>query len=450
MTKELSRRNFLKTAGIAGVGLAMNPQAIFSKNIATKTRKEKIAVGVIGVGNRGRHLLNLLSKEENVSVPAICDVNPKAIELSLGILKKNGHENVKVYTGSELAYRDMLDRKDLDGVIIAANWDWHVQMALDSMKAKKYVGMEVPGARTIEECWELVNTYEQTGTNIMLLENCCYDRECMAVLQMLRDKLFGIPMHATCGYRHSAWGTPKWLKPVDTVTKTEHFVKYAALRNADQYPTHGIGPVANWFDINRGNQFLYLTSTATRAQAINEYVRKHPQGGPNHPNASYKFKQGDIITTVIKTVKGETIVVTYDNYLPRPYSRDYSLQGTGGMWSGRYLVKGIYLEGVSPKDKWQKDKEYDAYMQKYDHPMWKDHYAKAQNAGHGGIDYFTIREYVRSVRENAYPPIDIYDAAAWSAIIPLSEASIAKGSTPEYFPDFTKEKWKTRKPAFGL
>ncbi len=445
MGKVINRREFLKTAALAGTALAVTPQAIFSKNISTTTRKEKIAIGVIGVGSRGRHLMKLAARESNVVVTAICDINKAAIDLAQDMLIKEGCKKAEVYTGNDYAYRELLERKDIDGVIIATNWDWHVEMTIDSMRAKKYVGLEVPAAMTIEDCWKLVEVYEETGTHVMFLENCCYDRECMAVLQMLRENLFGIPMHATCGYRHSAWGSAKWLKPIDTNTKSEHFVKYSMLRNADQYPTHGIGPVANWFDINRGNRFLYLTSVATKPQAINEYARQH-----NNANANVKFKQGDIVTTIIKTVKEETVVINYDNYLPRPYSRDYSLQGTNGIWSGLYLGRGIYIEGKSPKDKWEKDKAYDAYMQKYDHPMWRDFYAKAQNAGHGGIDFFTIKEFVKSVRENAYPPIDIYDAVTWSAIIPLSEASLAKGGTPEFFPDFTKEAWKKRKPAFGL
>lgn len=446
MDNKLNRRGFIRTAAIAGTALAMNPQTIFSRNISSApARKEKLSLGIIGVGSRGRHLMKLAARDKDVTIRAICDINPTAIDLAQSVLKSEGVGKAVVYTGSDYAYRDLLARKDIDGVIIASNWDWHVPMTVDAMRAKKYTGLEVPAAMTIEDCWELVQVYEETGTHVMFLENCCYDRECMAILQMLREGLFGIPMHATCGYRHSAWGSEKWLKPIDTQTKAEHFVKYSALRNADQYPTHGIGPVANWFNINRGNRFLYLTSTATKAQAINEFARQH-----NHANADFKFKQGDIVTTVIKTVNEETIVVNYDNYLPRPYSRDYSLQGTNGIWSGLYLGRGIYFEGKSPKDQWEKDAAYDAYMTKYDHPMWRDFYAQAQNAGHGGIDYFTVREFIRSVREGNYPPIDIYDAVTWSAIIPLSESSLAKGGTPEFFPDFTRERWKDRKPSFGL
>lgn len=454
MSTNFNRRDFIKSAAVMGLGLTVGSEQLFGiskRNNVTGKKKETVSIGVIGVGNRGRLLMGLTAKHQGVRIPAICDINPIAIQEAQKVLAQNGHKPADVYTNDEYAYRELLKREDIDGVIIAATWDWHVPMAVEAMRAKKYVGLEVPGAMTIDGCWELVNTYEETGTNLMFLENCCYDRECMAVLRMLRDGIFGIPMHATCGYRHSAWGSAKWMKPIDTTTKAEHFVKYAALRNADQYPTHGVGPVANWLDINCGNRFLYLTSMATKSATINEYVKNHPNGGPNHSNASYNFKQGDVVTTMIKTYKGETIMVTYDNYLPRPYSRDYSLQGTKGIWDGLYRSKRIYLEGTSPKKhQWEKDKEYDAYMEKYDHPLWKEHYENAKNAGHGGIDYFTIQDFVNCVKDNVYPPIDVYDAAAWSVIIPLSERSIANSGAPEYFPDFTRGKWETRKPYFGI
>lgn len=453
MSENFNRRDFLRAAAAGGIGLALSPSEMFSKTMGArplKKSKNEISVGIIGVGNRGRWLMKLAANMPNTKITAICDINPKAITLAQQVLAEDGHKPAEVYTGSETAYRDLLERKDIDAVIIAATWDWHVPMAVDAMEAKKYVGLEVPAAMTIEDCWKLVETYEKTGTNIMFLENCCYDRECMAVLNMLRDGLLGTPMHATCGYRHSAYGSQKWLGPINTETKAEHFFKYCVLRNADQYPTHGIGPVAYWFDINCGNRMLYLTSVATKSAVINEYVRE--KGGPNHPNANFPFKQGDLISTTIKTVKGETIVMTYDNYLPRPYSRDYSLQGTKGIWDGLYRSRGIYIEGVSPKkDQWEKGEDYDKYMQKYDSRIWVEESANAKKGGgHGGIDYLTVKEFLRCAKEDAYPPIDIYDAAAWSCIIELSEKSIANGSTPEYFPDFTRGKWETRKPTFGF
>jgi predicted dehydrogenase len=449
------RRSFLKTSIAAGVGLGLQAGNALSQPADEQREsngKEVTSLGFIGVGHRGLHLLALALKHEGVVVKAVCDINPAAIQASRKILGQHGQTQTEYYEYDEFAYKKLLERDDIDGVIIATPWDWHVPMSLDALKADKYVGLEVPATMTLEECWQLVDACEKSGGGkLMFLENCCYDRECMAVLRMLRDGLFGTPLHATCGYRHSAWGSSNWLKPVELNDKSAHFMKYAASRNADQYPTHGIGPVAHWFGINCGNRFASLNSVSTRSASINEYVGRHPNGGAKHPNATRKFEQGDVVTTVVKTIKGETIVITYDNYLPRPYSRDYSLQGTGGIWSGSYQARGIYIEGKSPSPhQWEKEAAYDAYFSKFDHPMWRQEGSKAASAGHGGIDYFTIKQYVECVRTNAQPPIDVYDAVTWSAIIPLSEESIRNGGAAQEFPDFTRGKWETRKSIFGL
>jgi hypothetical protein len=449
-----SRRDFLKTSLTAGVALSLQAGRGLAQPLKQPVADDKktVSLGIIGVGNRGRNLLSIALKQEGVVLKGVCDINPAAIQTARAILSQHGQTETVFYEDGEYAYRKLLERDDIDGVIIATPWDWHVPMTLDALKASKYVGLEVPATMTLEECWQLVDAYEKrSGGNLMFLENCCYDRECMAVLRMLRDGLFGTPLHATCGYRHSAWGSSNWLKPVDPDDKSAHFMKYAASRNADQYPTHGVGPVAQWFDINYGNRFVSLNSLSTRSASINEFVAKHPKGGAQHPNATRKFAQGDVVTTILKTSRGETIVVTYDNYLPRPYSRDYSLQGTGGIWSGSYQARGIYFEGKSPgKHQWEKDAAYDGYFSKFDHPMWKQEGAKAASSGHGGIDYFTIKEFVGCVRNNAQSPIDVYDAVTWSAIIPLSEESIRKSGAAQEFPDFTRGKWETRKPTFGL
>ena len=450
MKSLMERRNFLKTASVMSLGMAINPSLAYNQNFL-KTRSN-VSIGFIGVGNRGRHLLELICKNKNVNVPVICDINPEAIDETQKILQSNGKEKAEAFMENENSYLHILERTDIDGVIICTPWEWHVKMAVDSMKAGKYVGLEVPAAITLEGCWDLINAHEKTGTHLMFLENCCYDRETMAVLQMLRDNLFGTPLHATCGYRHSGWGSKKWLDyKADDINDPDWRMKYYLKVNADVYPTHGIGPVANWFNINRGNRFSYLTSIATKSVAMHESIIKHPEGGPNHPNAKLNWKQGDIITTMIKTINEETIIINYDLKLPRPYSRDYSLQGTGGIWSGDYLRKSIYIDGQSPQlDKWESGEAYDAFMKKYDHPLWKKHEEDAVDGGHGGIDYFMVKEFVECVMNNHAPSIDVYDAAAWSSIVPLSEESIARGSQPVSFPDFTRGQWLVREPIFGL
>ncbi len=456
---ELQRRDFLKKITVAGAGMALAPNLISANEtkeaIGFKKKKNngRINIAFIGVGGRGRGHVSLVSKYKNIDITAICDVDPKAIKATQKILRDHSRKEATVYTGDDHAYLKMLERDDIDGVIIASPWLWHTPMAVAAMKAGIYAGVEVSAANTIEECWDLVNTSEETGVPCMILENVCYAREAMSVLKMVREGVFGEIVHATCGYKHDlrgvkfnpgvefgkdARGEARW--------RTEHSLK----RNGDIYPTHGIGPVATWFDINRGNRFVTLTSVATKSTGLHKYIVDHPKGGKEHPNAKLKWKLGDIVTTTISTANGETIILSHDTNLPRPYSWGFELHGNKGVWGGQYEGKRIYIEGESEPHKWSTGESYDKYFNKYDHKLWKEEAAKAEGAGHGGIDYFTIKQFVDSVQNEVQPPIDVYDAAAWSAITPLSEASIASGGSPQFFPDFTRGKWMTNKPVFGL
>jgi len=456
---ELPRRDFLKKITVAGAGMALAPNLISANEtkeaIGFKKKKNngRINIAFIGVGGRGRSHVSLVAKYKNIDITAICDVDPKAITATQKILRDHSRKEAAVYTGDEHAYLKMLERDDIDGVIIASPWLWHTPMAVAAMKAGIYAGVEVSAANTIEECWDLVNTSEETGVPCMILENVCYARESMAVLKMVREGVFGEIVHATCGYKHDlrgvkfnpgvefgkdAWGEARW--------RTEHSLK----RNGDIYPTHGIGPVATWFDINRGNRFVSMSSVATKATGLHKYIVDHPKGGKDHPNAKLKWKLGDIVTSTIQTANGETIILSHDTNLPRPYSWGFELHGNKGVWGGQYEGKRIYIEHESKPHTWSTGKDYNKYFEKYDHPLWKKEASKAKGAGHGGIDYFTIKQFVESVQNEVQPPIDVYDAAAWSAITPLSEASIASGGTPQFFPDFTRGKWMTNKPIFGL
>jgi len=454
--ESLNRRKFIKTAAVAGAGMAIAPNIVSAnKNMRFQRVKPNgnINVAFIGVGGRGRSHLKNVAQYKDIDITAICDVDPEAIDKSQKILRDHSRKEAKVYTGDGQAFIKLLEREDIDGVIIATPWLWHTPMAVAAMRAGKYTGVEVSAANTIEECWDLVNTSEETGVPCMILENVCYAREALAALKMVREGLFGEILHATCGYKHDlrgvkfnpgvefgkdAHGEARW--------RTEHSLK----RNGDIYPTHGIGPVATWFDINRGNRFSSITSVATKATGLHKYIVDHPKGGENHPNAKLKWKLGDIVTSTIKTANGETIVISHDTNLPRPYSWGFELHGNKGVWGGEYEGRRIYIEGRSPEHKWETGADYDKYFTKFDHNLWKVEEQKAKNAGHGGIDYFTIKAFVESVRNQVQPPIDVYDAAAWSAITPLSEASIASNGAPQMFPDFTRGKWMTNKPIFGL
>ncbi len=442
-----TRRDFLKKSAITGAGLAMTPNLAFG---ASKAKTQKLNIGFIGVGLRGtNHLKNTLLRKD-VHITAICDIDPRRIKIALDTIEKAGQKKPKVFGSSDYDYRNLLALKEVDAVIISTPWLWHTRMAKDAMFAKKYTGLEVSAANTMEECWDLVNTHEQTGTQLMLLENVNYRRDVMAVLNMVRQNVFGELVHFRCGYQHDLRfvklnnGKTAYGKGVEFgekgISESAWRTQHSLLRNADVYPTHGIGPIAAMSNINRGNRFTSISSNASKGIGIHNYIVEH--GGENHPNAKLKFKQGDVITSTIETALGETIIVTHDCNLPRPYSLGFRVQGANGLWEKD--GDRIYIEGKSKKPhRWDDSKEW---LQKYDHPLWQKYGTYAQGAGHGGMDFFVLNAFVECAKENIAPPIDAYDAAAWSAITPLSEISIENNGAPQDFPDFTRGNWVKRKP----
>ncbi len=442
-----SRRNFVKKTSLAGLALGTLPAYTFG-SVYPKA-KEILNVGMIGVGLRGTNHLNNLLAREDVQITAICDTDPARIQIALDKVKQAGGKPPKTYGKDDYDYRHLLELETVDAVVIATPWLWHTRMAVDSMKAGKYTGLEVSAANTLEECWDLVNTHEATGSHLMILENVNYRRDIMSVLNMVRQEVFGELVHFRCGYQHDlrqvkfndgkqpyGGGVEFGEKAISEARwRTLHSVK----RNADVYPTHGLGPVAVMADINRGNRFVSMTSHASKPIGLHNYIVKN--GGEDHPNARVQFKQGDVITTTIETARGETIIITHDCNLPRPYSLGFRVQGGNGLWE----VDGdrIYIEGKSEPHQWEKA---GPWLEQYDHPLWKKYGAYAEGAGHGGMDFFVIQAFVESARRNIAPPMDAYDAAAWSAVTPLSESSIANNGEPQDFPDFTRGMWIKRTP----
>lgn len=441
-----TRRNFIRNTSVLGAGVVMVP------NLASgfmTSQNSKLNVGMIGVGLRGTNHLNNLLMRDDVNVTAICDIDPERITLAKKMISDAGSKAPQVFGKDDYDYRNLLELKDVDAVIIATPWLWHVRMTVDAMRAGKYAGVEVSAANTMEECWDLVNTHEETGTHMMILENVNYRRDILAVLNMVKQHVFGELVHFRCGYQHDlravkfnngkqpyGGGVEFGEKAISEARwRTAHSVK----RNADVYPTHGLGPVAVMADINRGNRFVSMTSHATKAIGLHNYIVK--EGGAEHPNAKVKFKQGDVITSTLDTANGETIIITHDCNLPRPYSLGFRVQGANGLWE----VDGnrIYIEGESKSHEWDKA---DDWLKKYDHPLWKKFGEYAEGAGHGGMDFFVINSFVESAKRNIAPPMDAYDAAAWSAVTPLSEASIANNGEPQDFPDFTRGLWIKREP----
>jgi len=446
----MNRNEFLKTAGLATVSLAVLPNNIsFGKDAVPK-----IKMGIIGVGLRGQSHLELLLKRDDVDVVAVCDVDDRMLTMTREMISKSGRKMPQVYTGDKYAWKKLLQTKELESIIIATPWEWHKEMIVGSLEAGlKYVGTEVCLGITLEDHWDVVKAAEKHQAHVMMLENVCYRRDVMAVLNMVRQGIFGEIIHLQAGYQHNlckvkfndgqnayghgcefgdkAWTEARW--------RTHHSV----YRNGDLYPTHGIGPVANCININRGNRFLKLNSFSSKARGLHNHIVK--ECGADHPNAKVVFKLGDMVTTNISCANGETILLQHDTNLPRPYSLGFRVQGTEGLWMD--VNKSLMLEGKTKPDSWEDQKEW---FENYDHPLWKKYSQDAEGAGHGGMDFFVLNAFIESIKRKTATPLDVYDAATWSAITPLSEKSIELGNETVEFPDFTGGQWMYRKPVFSL
>lgn len=445
----MKRRDFIKAGALAGLSAGIAP-------VAFARARSRLRIGIVGTGLRGQSHLSLLLGRDDVEIAALCDIEQYMLDGALKLVADAGKPKPRVYTGSDDAWQRMYADGKLDAVVIATPWEWHAPQAIGAMEAKIAVGCEVVAGITLDDHWNVLRTQQRTGTPYMLLENVCYRRDVMAVLNMARQGLFGEVVHLEGGYEHDlravklnsgkpgepygggvefgdkGWSEAKW--------RTPHSVR----RNGELYPSHGIGPCAMWADIHRGNRFVRLTSYASKARGLHDYIAKN--GDEAHPNAQVKFALGDVVTTQIACENGETILLTHDTSLPRPYSLGFRVQGTGGLWMD--VNQSIYLEGKSPQPhKWEPAQ---AWLDKYDHPLWKKYGNDAAGAGHGGMDFFVIHAFVEALKRGEPMPIDVYDAVAWSAITPLSEQSIASGNRTVDFPDFTEGKWRERQRIFAL
>ena len=418
---------------------------VFGGLLSSGLQANHVRVGIVGTGNRGRSLLGAVLRIRGAEVPALCDTDQANLERAEASVTKSGRPKPETYTGSDDAYRKLMDRKDLDAVIIATPWQWHTPMAVYAMKTGKYTGIEVPAALTVEECWQLLETHEKTGTPCMMMENWSFRRDNLAVLNMIRAGALGEMVHCHCAHSHDC--LDRWF--FDPQGNIRWGGEFLVKRNADQYPTHSLGPVLSWLDINRGDVFETMSSTATESRGINAYFRR--RFGPDHPNARRKYKQGDIVTSVVRTRKGKSIVINYDMQLPRPYDNRWMVQGTLGIY--REEPGSVCLTGRSPKDhEWE---PFAPYQKEFDHKWWKpveqgERDSDPLAGGHGGTDDLEVRLFLAAARDKKPTPIDIYDSLTMSAVIGVSEQSIAKGGAPLPFPDFTRGRWQTNKPYFAL
>lgn len=432
---KLSRRKFIKSGVGTSLFLGLTDN-LMAGSTGMVNSESNIKVGIIGTGGRGTSLMRKLLKIDDVEITALCDLCKEKAEKAASICRDTRNQNPRIYSNGENTWMKLLDNEKLDAVIIATYWDSHAEIALHAMENGIYPGIEVPAALTIDHCWQLTETSERTKIPCMMLENWSFRRDNLAVLNMIRLGMFGEMVHSHCAHSHDC--IHHWF--FDRNTGAQRWpAKYLLEYNRDQYPTHSVGPVLSWLDINCGDVITEIYSTATSSKGINAYFKR--QFGEDHPNANLVYKQGDIVTSLLNTEKGKTIVVNYDMQLPRPYSNRWLIQGTLGVYDEE--KESIYLAEKSPQyHQWEPWKPYE---EKYLHRWWE----AGSDGGHEGTDFIMLREFINAVRVKGPVPLDVYDSVVMSAIVELSGISIQKNK-PVNFPDFTKGKWNIRKPYFAV
>lgn len=388
--------------------------------------------GFIGLGGRGQSMLKEFVSVEGVQVVAVCDKYDDRAALGAEIVKENAGNDAQVY----IDYKELLARDDIKGVVVCTTWITHSEIAIAAMKAGKHVAIEVGGAASVEECWQMVRTSEETGLNCMLLENCCYDNNEMSIYNMHKLGLLGEIIHLEGGYRHD-------LRDEICLGKENRHgrLKNFIARNGEVYPTHQLGPICKLINVNRGNRMLYLCSMSSKARGLNEWIKN--EKGEDYYLYGTDFNQGDVTTTMIKCANGETITLHHDCSLPRPYSRDYCVQSTKAIYKEGPFDDYFYHEELSEEK--HKFADFDVFKEKYEHPLWKQYRIDGlHESGHGGMDYLVLSAFADSVINDKKTPIDVYDTAAWMVITALSEQSVAMGGMPVPIPDFTNGKWIER------
>ena len=444
-----SRRIFLQTAGLVPAALYLDGcasaggQKSSTGSVAGNQDSmmdfvaaplDTVRIGLIGMGRRGLPMLRLFLAIDGVEIMAVSDPYAPAIDNAKKLFAELDVKHPDYYGDGEHDYRNMLQRDDIDAVYIATPWKWHTPMSVEAMEHGKHALVEVPAALTIDECWQLVDTSERTQLNCMMMENVCYGREELMALNMVRQGVLGELLHGEAAYIHEL----RW-QMVDMEEGTGSWrTDWHTRRNANLYPTHGLGPIAQYMNINRGDRFDYLSSMSSPALGRQLYAKR--EFPADHIRNQAKYICGDMNTSLIKTARGLTIMVQHDTTTPRPYTRHNLIQGTNGVY-GQYPDR-FALESEGKFHEWQHDMS--GLQARYDHELWKRTKAGAEAlGGHGGMDYVMLWRTIYCLRNSLPLDQNVYDAAAWSVVIPLSETSNADRGNSQDFPDFTRGAWKT-------
>lgn len=405
--------------------------------LAMQTGGRPLRLGFVGVGDRGSYHLDVLLGMDSVEVKALCDIDEGYLYRARKWVVDAGKPEPALYSGKS-DYLRLCERNDIDVVVNSTPWQLHAPVCVAAMTAGKHAATEVPAAITVEECWELVETAEKTRRHCVMLEQSCFSPERMAVMNMAQQGVFGELLHAAGGYVHD-------LRLVKFDPEREPWrLQHSVDRNGNNYPTHPMGPIAWWLNINRGDKFEYLVSMSTKARCLNDFAAHFY--GDRHPYAGMKMACGDVNTTLLLTAGGKTVTLHHDTNTPHPQTDELRLQGTRGLYSSN--LSSVYIEGRSPKPHtWE---PIDKYMKEYEHPLWKgfDEAAFKKTRGHGSGPRVPVmwKRMLEAFRTGGQPDQNVYDGVTWSVVSPLTERSVAARSKPVEFPDFTRGKWKSTPP----
>ncbi|MFI6644056.1 Gfo/Idh/MocA family protein [Streptomyces sp. NPDC050504] len=452
-----SRRSVLGTSlGVAGAGLGLGALGTGTASASAATppaeaaaeaprrqgmtmvgvpfeRRSTVRVGIVGLGNRGGSMIDLFLAQPACRVVAVCDpVRAKAEQAAAKVVKA-GQPAPAIYASGEDDYENLCKRGDIDFVYVATPWDFHFEMAKTAMLNGKHVGVECPVAMRLDELWELVNLSERTRRHCMQLENCCYGKNEMRVLRMAHAGKFGDLLHAAGAYNHDLRGL---MFDPDYYEGPWRRLWHTRLRG-DLYPNHGFGPTANYMDINRGDRAVSIVSVGSPALGLAEYRKEHMP--PGDPSWKETYIESDRTISLVQTAKGRVIRLEHDVSTPHPYSRINSLGGTRGVFED-YPAR-IYIEPDHTNDQWA---DFGKYAAEFDHWLWKEH--ANPPGGHGGMDYLLVFRLIQCMRLGLVPDFDVYDAAVWTAPVPLSHLSVKAKGAPMQIPDFTRGEWKKSRP----
>lgn len=397
---------------------------------------KKFKVGVIGLGRRGAWwACDMLTTLPYVEITALCDLYEDRLEQSAAAIGEKTGKKIPLLTRD---YRELIDSNEVDTVLVLSGWGNHCDAAIRCMQAGKPVGLEVGGAYSVQQCYDLVRTYEETKTPFMLLENCCYGEIEMTVTDMVRKGLFGTVVHCDGGYCHEMRNT------LAGINRDRHYrIQEYIHRNCESYPTHELGPISKLLNIGNGNRFVSLVSMSSKAAGMKDFL-----ADKDNPYKNAEYTQGDVFTTLIKCAGGETVHITLDTTLPRYYSRDFTVRGTKAMYEER--THSVFFDHNEKhherhgtwKEEWG---NMEQFMEEYRHPLWAEYRKDGIRGNHDGMDYLVISAFFDALDRGLPMPIDVYDAVSWMVVTVLSEQSVALGSTPVAFPDFTGGRWIEKK-----